>query len=101
MIGLSIHDRCVCVWVSLVRRYFFHEFRGNLNLVNGALAQVKGDQRTPLLETAARSAFKMADSVKHIMARREFAEHSFRSSGGALHSYAARVLTLAPCSAIL
>ncbi len=41
--------------------YFFHEFRGDLNLVKGALAQVA--ERTPLLESAVRSARHMADLV--------------------------------------
>ena len=43
--------------------YFFHEFRGDLNLVKGALAQVSGAQRTSLLESAVRSAEHMAKLV--------------------------------------
>jgi len=47
--------------------YFFHEFRGDLNLVKGALAEVPAAQRTRLLESAARGVEHMASLVNRIM----------------------------------
>ena len=62
--------------VLLCHRHSHDRFRGDLNLVKGALAQVA--ERTPLLESAVLSARHMADLVnrpspsKHNTSRKFF-----------------------------